>query len=58
MRTPCDRIFAIALLVFEDMTLDQNRRLPFNSQTGIYQTPAGWWFSDNLCKTLSKGQAF
>ncbi len=27
-------------------------------RTGIYQTPAGWWFSDNLCKTLSKGQAF
>jgi hypothetical protein len=32
MTTPCDRIFAIALLVFEDMTLDQNRRLPLKGE--------------------------
>jgi len=32
--------------------------LTVQRRTAIYQKPAGWWFSDNLCKTLSKGQAF
>ena len=54
MRTPCDRIFAIALLVFEDMTPDQNRRLPFNAEREFTRHLLVGGKRDNLCKTLSK----